>query len=408
MTESCKLGCEKEINFQEIVFSDKVRIRIPKDGDQLHICKKVKHFEYVGGFDDDFRDDEYLQFDFDDNDKSAKHMAIIRDYLVYNLFTNMPQVSLEHYRDRQFLKQLFGMALYEHPYLFSYPLFNGVGGPADCNFMINQSSLIEGVFDGELKMAILGILGSLYQMDGQKDDAIKCFEIMNELDNHFEKRLEYLKSSDYDEPMMPEYGAGGMSGYSDEFEPADFTAYYQKFIAEDASVQVKEISNDKKTKDIKKKLENFEMTVIRDFIRQNFSQDEIHEYMINKKPYPKSNETLHDKVKRNREQSAESLVQNAGPDDDIEYIDLKDNISMIESFFYKYHAYEKKMYRGGTRDNLPDNLFEIIRNCQRIIRFRNNSAHPKTYNPKQYESEMKVIDAMIDQVTIHLEEYRRD
>ena len=73
-------------------------------------------------------------------------MAIIRDYLVYNLFTNMPQVSLEIYRDRQFLKQLFGMALYEHPYLFSYPLTH-MGAPNDCDYMINQVSFKEGVFD---------------------------------------------------------------------------------------------------------------------------------------------------------------------------------------------------------------------------------------------------------------------
>ena len=67
----------------------------------------------------------------------------------------MPQVSLEIYRDRQFLKQLFGMALYEHPYLFSYPLTHMVA-PNDCDYMINQVSFKEGVFDGEFKMAILG------------------------------------------------------------------------------------------------------------------------------------------------------------------------------------------------------------------------------------------------------------
>ena len=66
--------------------------------------------------------------------------------------------------------------------------------------------------------------------------------------------------------------------------------------------------------------------------------------MIKTPWHPKSEDNLLDKAKSMREKSVESLVQNMGPDDDIEYIDLKDNISMIESFFYKYHAYEKKMY----------------------------------------------------------------
>jgi len=407
MTELCKLGCGKEINFEEIIFSDKVRIRVPKDGDQLHICKKVKHYECSWDNSGPPSDDDYLKFDFDDNDKSVIHMFTVADYLYYNLFTNTPQVSLEIYRDRQFLKQLFGMALYEHPYLFSYPLVNGVGGGTDCRFLLNRISFSEGVFDGEDKMAILGILGSLYQMDGQKDDAMECFEVMNELDNHFEKRLEYLKAPEYDEPKMPDYGAGG-AGYSEEFDPADFAAYYQKFIAEDASVQVKEISNDKETKDIRKKLEIFEITVIRGFIRKNFSPEEIREYMKKTSWRPGSKDNLLDKAKSLREKSAESLVQNVGPDDDIEYIDLKDNISMIESFFYKYHVYKKKMYWGDTRKNLPNNLYEIIGNCKRIAKFRNNPAHPKTFNPIHYESEMRVIDAMIDQVTTHFEEYRRD
>ena len=241
-----------------------------------------------------------------------------------------------------------------------------------------------------------------------KDDAIKCFEIMNELDNHFEKRLEYLKSPKYDEPLMPEYGAGGMSGYSDEFEPADFTAYYQKFIAEDESIQVKELSNDKETKDIRKKLENFEITIIRDFIRQNLSPDEIHDYMINKKPYPKSNETLHDKVKRNREQSAESLIKNEGAHDDIEFIDLKDDIFMIEHFFKKYHGYTPKNQEDRKGKFIPKDQFMIIYNCKRISTFRNSLAHPRNYNPKHYENEIKIISPMIDQVTLFLEEYRRD
>ena len=399
MTESCKLGCGKGINFQEIVFSDKVRIKIPKEGDQLHICKKVKHYEYQSTFDDSFRYDEYLQFDFDDNDKGAKHMAIIRDYLYYNLFTNMPQVYLQDYRSRQFLKQLFGMALFEHPYLFSFPLVDMVG-EFDIKF--------QRFFDGKQEMAVLGLLGSLYEIDGQKDDAIKCYEIMNELDNHFEKQLEYLKSSDYDEPMMPEYGVGGMSGYSDEFDPADFTAYYQKFIAEDESIQVKELSSDKETKDIRKKLENFEITVIRGFIRINFSPDEIHDYMINNKTHPKSNETLHDKVKRNREQSAESLIRNEGSDDDIEYVDLKDNIFMIEHFFKKYHGYTPKNYEGRKGKFIPKDQLAIIDNCKRISTFRNSLAHPRNYNPKHYENEIKIISPMIDQVTLFLEEYRRD
>ena len=144
------------------------------------------------------------------------------------------------------------------------------------------------------------------------------------------------------------------------------------------------------------------------FIRKNFSPDEIREHMIKTPWHPGSKDNLLDKAKSMREKSAESLVQNVGPDDDIEYIDLKDNISMIESFFKKYHAYEKKMHWGETKKNLPDNLFGIIGNCKRIAKFRNNPAHPKTFNPKQYESERRVIDAMIDQVTIHLEEYRRD
>ena len=398
MTESCKLGCGKEINFQEIVFSDKVRIKIPKEGDQLHICKKVKHYEYDSNFDDSFRSNEYLQFDFDENDKSAKHMAIIRDYLYYNLFTYY-QVSLVDYRDRQFLKQLFGMALYEHPYLFSYPLVDNEG---TYNIRIEQN-----FFDGKSENAILGLLGSLYETDGQKDDAIKCYEIMNELDNHFEKLLEYLKSSDYDEPLMPEYGAGG-AGYSDEFEPADFTAYYQKFIAEDESIQVKELSNDKETKDIRKKLENFEITIIRGFIRQNFSPDEIHDYMINTKTHPKSNQTLHDKVKRNREQSAESLIRNEGSDDDIEYVDLKDNIFMIEHFFKKYHGYTPKNHEGTKGKFIPKDQHAIIDNCKRISTFRNSLAHPRNFNPKHYEYEIKIISPMIDQVTLFLEEYRRD
>ena len=112
MTEFCKLGCGKEINFEEIIFSDKVRIRVPKDGDQLHVCKKVKHYEYVGGNDGSYNDDDYLRFDHDHNDKSIKHMLTIADYLYYNLFTDMPQVSLEIYRDRQFLKQLFDQTFF--------------------------------------------------------------------------------------------------------------------------------------------------------------------------------------------------------------------------------------------------------------------------------------------------------
>jgi len=71
-------------------------------------------------------------------------------------------------------------------------------------------------------------------------------------------------------------------------------------------------------------------------------------------------------------------------------------------------VYKKKMYWGETKKNLPNNLYVIIGNCKRIAKFRNNPAHPKTFNPIHYESEMRVIDAMIDQVTTHFEEYRRD
>ena len=43
-----------------------------------------------------------------------------------------------------------------------------------------------------------------------------------------------------------------------------------------------------------------------------------------------------------------------------------------------------------------------------ISDFRNIISHDKNYNPKQFEARKNSIIAIIDEVTIHLEEYRRD
>ena len=401
MNELCKLGCGKEINFEEIVFSDKIRIRIPKDGDQLHVCKNVQHYSYgntngstaYSWIDHELKEEEFKTanggFDF--------KLTVFEGTIIDNFFSgeSMPNYSIESFADRQLIKKVIGYMLYEIPYFFSFPLSQMYTG---------------GLFfgRGDNSSAPLALLGNIYEMDGKNDDAIKCYEIMNELpkgkQDIFGIRLYSLKNevglSEIFEPI------GGMT-YGEYFDLEKYRLYIQNVLGDKVDVVDTEtiFPDTRDNKQIKDKMADFEKNVVREFLRRNFSVKEIEDYLKNRKWRYDSKDNLSDKARVMREKSSEGLVENIGPDDDFDYLDLKDCVKMIIHFFWEDHKYHNKKF---DKDEIPQKYRDLVAFLYQISNFRNTISHDKNYNPKQFEARKNSIVAIIDEVTIHLEEYRRD
>lgn len=390
MKELCKLGCGKDINLEEIIFSDKVRIRIPKDGDQLHICKNVTHYSY-GNTNSTTR-----------HSWTGMKSHKLVDYegtIIDNFFADpMQSYDYQNYHDRQLMRKVIGYMLYESPYFFSFPL----------SYMDIDMGFIS--FEND-HSAPLQLLGSLYELDGMKVDAIKCYEIMNELpkgkSDLFGDRINYLRKRfdklEMFEPIVEITHRGNR--VVNEFDMKNYASYIQKFFGDEIHVvETKEIfPENKENQNIREKLENFEKFNLRGFIRKNFSPEEIHDYMVKQKWRFNSEANLLDKAKNNRREELEGTVENLGPDDDIEFLDMKDNVLMIKHFFEKYHSYE----RNGKK-LIPGNYYQMFVNMKRINKFRNTISHSKNYNSEQFENERNVIAPMIVQVIAFFEKYKKD
>ena len=402
MNELCKLGCKKEINFEEIVFSDKVTIRIPKDGDQLHVCKNVQHFSYgnTNGSTSSSWSEPEPREDFEAwkirNDGFDFKLSVFEGTIVDNFFSGdyMRVHTIESFADRQLIKKVIGSMLYEIPYFFSFPLSQMF---AEGEFFENQSY-----------SAPLALLGGLYEMDGKYDDAIKCYEIMNELPkgtwDYFGRKLSNLKTEfDENEMFQP---IGGMT-YGEYFDLESYRLYVQNVLGDKIDVaDTKTIFPDTRdNKHIKDKIADFEKNVVREFLRKNFSGTEIEDYLKNRKWRPDSKDNLSDKSRYMRKKSSEGLVENIGPDDDFDYLDLKDCVKMIIHFFWEDHKYHNEDF---DKDEIPQKYRDLSGLLYQISDFRNIISHDKNYNPKQFEARKNSIIAIIDEVTIHLEEYRRD
>ena len=116
MNELCKLGCGKEINFEEIVFSDKIRIRIPKDGDQLHVCKNVQHYSYgntngstaYSWIDHELKEEEFKGFDYDTDKSSRLENKAVRDRVISNGidFVNIAKLIAKAFSNKTVEEQL--------------------------------------------------------------------------------------------------------------------------------------------------------------------------------------------------------------------------------------------------------------------------------------------------------------
>ncbi len=403
MTELCKLGCGKEINFEEIIFSDKVTIRIPKDGDQLHVCKNVQHYSI--GNTNGSTAYSWIEPEPDDDTENWKlkndgfdfKIAVFEGTIIDNFFSDdhMRNYEIESFANRQLMKKVIGSMLYEIPYFFSFPL--------------SQMFVDAEFFDHQSYSAPLALLGGLYEMDGKYDDARKCYEIMNELPkgtwDYFGVKLSRISELEFDENEMFQ-PQGGMT-YGEFFDLESYRLYVQNVLGDKIDVaDTKTIFPDTRdNKHIKDKIADFEKNVVREFLRKNFSGTEIEDYLKNRKWRPNGEDNLSDKSRYMRKKSSEGLVENIGPDDDFDYLDLKDCVKMIIHFFWEDHKYHNEDF---DKDEIPQKYRDLGGLLYQISDFRNIISHDKNYNPKQFEARKNSIIAIIDEVTIHLEEYRRD
>ena len=182
----CEFGCEVRIYYDHIEFSDGLRIPIPRNADtnKIHNCPNLDpHAPY------DPEDKNYMFMPKDPDvytemaDAEGGHFwdyeEVSHHYLELDMnFEAVDGLEFKNYRDD--LKKLLVEKLNEIPEFFnSIALRAGEESLPACL----QTNTINIYGDlGEFQPAAL--LGIFYEMDGNLDDAKKCFEIQTEVSTY--------------------------------------------------------------------------------------------------------------------------------------------------------------------------------------------------------------------------------
>ena len=367
----CEFGCEVRIYYDHIEFSDGLRIPIPRnvDTNKIHNCPNLDpHAPY------DPEDKNYMFMPKDPDvytemaDAEGGHFwdyeEVSHHYLELDMnFEAVDGLEFKNYRDD--LKKLLVEKLNEIPEFFdSIALRAGEESLPACL----QTNTINIYGDlGEFQPAAL--LGIFYEMDGNLDDAKKCFEIQTEVSTYGDA-LNLSAREPEPNPEKKKYWLNRIEEIDQQIRMNKQELLTKKQTGEESkkAQTSRQIQGQFSLQAVISKTYDFELDDLRTFADSKFTKNDMKTILKETPWYNHNDKTLIDKVREMQAKEENDTILPLDPTD-WDYLDLFDKIQILQSHI-----------NGNIRNYLHT-----------IRRHRNITSHPKRYKKKDLEQRNKMI-----------------